>query len=64
MEIYLKTKNPSGRSFQNQIPAGSVGRVIDIMIEDDGETSFLLEFEDINDGDCEWYSSTDIEPKY
>lgn len=51
--MYLKTKNGC-----NDIPKGAVGRVIDILIDDYGNTMFLLEFDD----DCEWFASYDIEP--
>lgn len=58
MNLYLTTKKQSRRGIGDiDVPAGIKGRVIDIMIEDDGKTMFLLEFDDY---DIEWYSSEDI----
>lgn len=61
MNLYLTTKKQSCRGIGDiDVPAGTKGRVIDIMIEDDGKTMFLLEFDD--DYGIEWYSSEDIMP--
>lgn len=43
------------------IPAGTAGRVIDIIIED-GKVQFLLEFADLDV--IEWYSVDEVEEKF
>ena len=43
------------------IPAGTAGRVIDIIIED-GKVQFLLEFADLDT--IEWYSVDEVEEKF
>lgn len=40
------------------IPAGTLGKVIDIQI-DDSEVSFHLDF--VEYGTCEWYSTNEVE---
>lgn len=42
------------------IPAGSVGHVLDVIIED-GKVSFLLDFEDL--GFYEWFDVNEVEEK-
>lgn len=56
-ELFLITKEESRPSCpKDVIPAGTMGRVIDIMI-DNGRAMFLLEFEDT----VEWYATEELE---
>ena len=57
--IMLMTKAVNHPAKEEDIiPAGAVGQVIDIMVED-GEVKFLLDFADLEN--CEWYSASEIE---
>lgn len=58
MELYLTTATERQFGDGETIPAGTKGRVIDIMVEnDENRVLFFVEFENI----AEWYSSDEIE---
>ena len=58
MELYLTTATERQFGDGETIPAGTKGRVIDIMVEnDENMVLFFVEFENI----AEWYSSDEIE---
>lgn len=46
MDVILRTKS------------GFQGRIIDVLVEDNGYVMFLLE----SDDDCEWFDAKDLEP--
>lgn len=66
MAITLKTLVSRNDDLRNiHIPEGAEGTVIDIIIEDGGKTvNFLLEFDDGDGGEIEWFSSSEVEEKF
>jgi hypothetical protein len=60
MQLITKVKNTAGFG-EPEIPAGTQGDVINIMIED-GKASFYLEFPQYDF--AEWYSADEIEDKF
>ena len=58
MEFYLTTATERQFLDGETIPAGTKGRVIDIMVEnDENRVLFFMEFDNI----AEWYSNDEIE---
>lgn len=58
----FKTKVEKKLSEPNvTIPAGSTGKIIDVIIED-GKVSFLLDFAEF--GTFEWYEAIELEDKF
>ncbi len=58
----FKTKVERNLSEPNiTIPAGSTGKLLDVIIEN-GKASFLLDF--IEFGTFEWYEASELEDKF
>ena len=60
--LMLRTKVEKKLSESNvTIPAGSTGKLLDVIIENE-KASFLLDFAEF--GTFEWYESTELEDKF
>lgn len=60
MQLTTKIKNTAGIG-EPEIPAGTCGNVIDVIIED-GKARFLLDFPQYDF--YEWYDADEIEDKF